>query len=126
MSFGYVVESSAQGSGPNGWNYKWAEPTSVTLRREIQDGLRRLGRYSGPVDGVWGPETIKGIQRTIQAQNLYSGPVDGAVGKNTVIGVINYAYHWRRLKTIEAYEPWPALFISNGDTWGEFRARLVN
>ncbi|MFD2674896.1 peptidoglycan-binding domain-containing protein [Gulosibacter bifidus] len=62
------------------------EPTSATLRRQIQDGLRRLSHYRGPVDGAWAPETIKGIQRFTQAQNLYNGPADGAVGKNTVIG----------------------------------------
>nr|WP_225752077.1 peptidoglycan-binding protein [Pseudoclavibacter sp. Marseille-Q3772] len=125
MSFAYVVEPSAQGSGQYGWNYKWAEPPQ-NIRFAIQAALKALGRYSGPVDGAWGPETIKGIQRTIQARAGYTGPIDGAVGKNTVIGVITYAYNWRYTASIHAYEPWSSLFTNTNVTWNDFRGRLVS
>src|SRR3954467_7288101 len=31
--------------------------------RDVQSRLRTLGAYSGPVDGLWGPETQAGVER---------------------------------------------------------------
>lgn len=132
MTYAYIVEPSAQGSGTNGWNYKWAEP-GVTLRRQIQQALQDLGRYSGPVDGAWGPNTIKGIQSSIARAGVYSGPIDGAVGANTVVGAIRYAYEFASSKNGDpsvakqisnASAPtWSALFTVQA-TWQYFRNRL--
>jgi hypothetical protein len=83
MAFAYTVEAS-------GKPY-WGEPSTSAVRLSIQSQLKRIGRYTGPADGAWGPNTVKGIQRSISAGNYYHGPIDGAVGKNTCIGVCQYA-----------------------------------
>lgn len=59
--------------------------------RTIQDWLKRLGRYSGPVDGVPGKNTWKGIQTTVRKYGYYHGPVDGVPGVNTYKGMQMYA-----------------------------------
>lgn len=56
----------------------------------IQQALKNRGRYDGPVDGEWGPNTIKGIQTTIQNVG-YTGPIDGIPGPNTCYFVQVYA-----------------------------------
>ena len=56
---GYTIESSAYFNSQYGRFCHWEEPQSKgypnpTLRHAIQDILKKLKRYSGPVDGVWG------------------------------------------------------------------------
>ncbi|PPF72606.1 peptidoglycan-binding protein [Pseudoclavibacter sp. Z016] len=41
------------------------------------------GLYSGPSDGVWGPNSRKAVQQDLKNRRLYSGPVDGDWGSNT-------------------------------------------
>lgn len=59
--------------------------------RTIQDWLKRLGRYSGPVDGVPGRNTWKGIQITVRDRAGYTGPIDGVPGANTYKAMQRYA-----------------------------------
>lgn len=59
--------------------------------RTIQAWLRRLGRYTGPVDGVPGPNTWKGVQKTVAKYGYYHGPIDGVPGINTYKGMQSYA-----------------------------------
>ncbi|WP_024755951.1 GH25 family lysozyme [Streptomyces exfoliatus] len=54
----------------------------VTLQR-----IAQLGGYTGPLDGVLGPNTWKGVQTLLTQLGLYSGPVDGAPGTNTYKGL---------------------------------------
>ncbi|MBV1851319.1 GH25 family lysozyme [Catellatospora tritici] len=54
----------------------------VTLQRVAQ-----LGGYTGPVDGVLGPNSWKGVQTLLKQLGLYSGPVDGVPGTNTYKGL---------------------------------------
>ncbi|MFC4131726.1 peptidoglycan-binding protein [Hamadaea flava] len=54
----------------------------VTLQRVAQ-----LGGYTGPLDGVLGPNSWKGIQTLLTQLGLYSGPVDGVPGTNTYKGL---------------------------------------
>jgi GH25 family lysozyme M1 (1,4-beta-N-acetylmuramidase) len=56
----------------------------------IQRALKARGRYAGPIDGVWGPNTIKGIQTTIKNVG-YTGSVDGIPGPLTCYYVQVYA-----------------------------------
>jgi peptidoglycan hydrolase-like protein with peptidoglycan-binding domain len=42
--------------------------------------------YSGPVDGVAGPNTWKALQR-IAKRGGYAGPIDGIPGPNTSAGL---------------------------------------
>lgn len=57
----------------------------------VQDWLRRLGRYDGPVDGVPGENTWKGIQITVRDRAGYTGPVDGVPGSETAKNMQVYA-----------------------------------
>ena len=64
-------------------------PNSYTQAR-IQRALKARNRYNGPSDGVWGPQTIKGIQTT--AHNVgYNGPIDGIPGPSTCHYIQIYA-----------------------------------
>src|SRR5262249_18393218 len=53
-----------------------AEPgMSEADRRQVQDALRRLNHYSGPVDGIFGPQTraaIRSFQHKIGAETTGS------------------------------------------------------
>lgn len=64
---------------------------SAAQWRTIQDWLKRLGRYSGPVDGVPGRNTWKGIQITVRDRAGYTGPIDGVPGVNTYKAMQRYA-----------------------------------
>lgn len=67
----------------------WRIPGTHALRWMIQYHLKRTGRYSGPADGVWGPETIKGVQRTLKiAYNNIT--IDGVGGPQTASQVELY------------------------------------
>jgi hypothetical protein len=76
------------GSG-GGSSWAWNAPDSTTQKR-IQQDLANRGRYSGPIDGVWGINSIKGIQITC-ANVGYTGPIDGEPGPNTCHYVQVYA-----------------------------------
>jgi hypothetical protein len=52
---------------------------SSAVQARIQAALKARGRYTGPVDGVFGPNSIKGVQLTIRNVG-YTGPVDGVLG----------------------------------------------
>jgi peptidoglycan hydrolase-like protein with peptidoglycan-binding domain len=54
----------------------------VTLQRVAQ-----LGGYVGPIDGVLGPNSWKGIQTLLTQLGLYSGPIDGVPGPNSYQGL---------------------------------------
>lgn len=75
-------EATAFGIGTTATKGQW---------RTIQDWLKRLGRYDGPVDGVPGQNTWKGIQATVKKYGYYAGPVDGIPGRNTARGMQLYA-----------------------------------
>lgn len=69
----------------------WAfNAPSAARQADIQANLKKRGRYTGPVDGAWGSNSIKGIQQTISNVG-YDGPIDGIVGKNTCYYVQVYA-----------------------------------
>lgn len=75
-------EASAFGIGTTATKAQW---------RTIQSWLKRLGRYSGPVDGVPGQNTWKGIQITVRDRDSYTGPIDGVPGRNTARAMQRYA-----------------------------------
>ena len=57
----------------------------------LQSALKARGRYSGPDDGIGGPNTAKGIQLTAQAGGGYTGPIDGVFGPKTARAIQTYA-----------------------------------
>lgn len=72
---------------PSGsWDYN---PEAADWRR-IQAALKARGRYSGPVDGIPGVNTHKGVQLTCKNVG-YTGPIDGIPGPNTCHYVQVYA-----------------------------------
>lgn len=75
-------EANAFGIGTTATKAQW---------RTIQSWLKRLGRYSGPVDGVPGQNTWKGIQITVRDRDSYTGPIDGIPGRNTARAMQRYA-----------------------------------
>lgn len=74
--------------------WEWWVPSGAQQKR-IQRALKARRRYFGPVDGAWGRETIKGIQRTIQNVG-YPGRVDGEPGPLTCEYVQRYAQKFGR------------------------------
>jgi peptidoglycan hydrolase-like protein with peptidoglycan-binding domain len=55
-------------------------------RRQVQEALRRLGYYQGPMDGIFGPLTraaIQRFQRTVGAEP--TGSLTGAEASRLVI-----------------------------------------
>lgn len=67
------------------------EPFSTSLTQvaacRIQGGPAAVGngsiKYLGPVDGVMGTNSWKGLQAYLAARFNYTGPIDGAPGTNT-------------------------------------------
>lgn len=69
---------------------EWDFGQQYADQARIQAALAARGRYNGPIDGVWGSNTIKGIQTTC-ANVGYTGPIDGIPGPNTCHYVQVYA-----------------------------------
>lgn len=69
----------------------WAfNPPVKAVQESIQFHLKARKRYNGPVDGAWGKESIKGIQRTIENVG-YTGLIDGIPGPSTCYYIQVYA-----------------------------------
>lgn len=102
-AFGYTVEKSARGTAGGPYYDFWWWEHGLELRKRIQQTLKDDLWYTGPVDGAWGPNTIKGLQAKFAADwgiggdiQLYSGPIDGAPGRNLVAAVNTFAMEWAR------------------------------
>lgn len=52
-------------------------------RRGVQNHLTQRGYYGGLRDGIWGPLTWTAIQSWATKEGSYRGPVDGVPGPNT-------------------------------------------
>ncbi|MCY1045652.1 GH25 family lysozyme [Corallococcus sp. bb12-1] len=70
------------GSGGGSGGIQVSVEEGKTLQRVAQ-----RGGYTGPVDGVPGSLTWKGVQTVIAGKGFYSGPIDGLPGENTWKGV---------------------------------------
>lgn len=68
----------------------WVPPKD--MQQAIQQAMKNRGdgRYTGPADGVWGNESVKGLQRTA-AKVGYTGPIDGDAGASTTLHLQKYA-----------------------------------
>ncbi|PJJ55521.1 hypothetical protein [Compostimonas suwonensis] len=53
-----------------------------TLWCQFQDGPAEAHGYTGPIDGVMGVNSWKGMQTFLQSHG-YTGPIDGVPGTNT-------------------------------------------
>ena len=52
--------------------------------KDLQDALKALGYYLGPVDGIFGTDTESAVKKFQQAREI---PVDGVVGRVTWINI---------------------------------------
>lgn len=92
----YILWARDGGADPDGATpapqpgAEWDFGQQYADQARIQAALAARGRYSGPVDGVWGENSIKGIQTTC-ANVGYDGPIDGIPGPNTCHYVQIYA-----------------------------------
>ncbi|WP_282824510.1 peptidoglycan-binding domain-containing protein [Gulosibacter sediminis] len=124
---GYIIEPGATTAGKTDMGaYTWREPTTLALRKQVQQALKDVGRYSGPADGAWGPNTIKGIQKSA-AKVGYTGPIDGAVGVNTVRYSIDYAYkgsNWNSWYNTSSGRS-NRMYYYPDRVWADFRKQLV-
>ena len=95
----------------------WAfNPPSAAIQKRIQVAMAKRGRYTGKLNGIWGPLSIKGIQLT--ARNVgYTGPINGVPGFNTCHFIQVYA------KTFGKYTG-PVNSILGPNTWLGFARGL--
>lgn len=67
-----------------------ATPAASDAQAQIQEMLKAQGLYDGPVDGVFGPKSWRGVQTWLARYSLYGGAIDGIPGPNTYRGMQNY------------------------------------
>lgn len=84
-----VAPGASAGTSTGGKDWSYWEPTGELAKR-VQRALAARGRYSGPIDGVFGVNTRKGVQITI-AKNGYSGPIDGIIEREGCYYIQTYA-----------------------------------
>lgn len=110
----YVYGGGRPGGGGGA---SWAfNPPSAAEQKRIQQALKNRKRYSGPADGVWGVNSIKGIQTTIKNVG-YKGAVDGIPGPNTCYYVQVYAQRFGDYKG-------PIDKVCGPNTWAGFALGL--
>lgn len=73
-----------------GADWSWWEP-SGELAKRVQRALKARGRYDGPVDGVFGPNTRKGVQISLAQSGLHAGDRDGTMERDEAYGLQEYA-----------------------------------
>lgn len=56
---------------------------SADTQAKLQQYVKNIGLYSGPVDGALGTNSWIAIQQWLGKVGLYGGPADGAPGENT-------------------------------------------
>lgn len=60
------------------------------LIKAIQTLLKKLGYYTGKIDGLCGRQTVIAIQKFLKAKGFYTGKIDGQMGPATVRGWQQY------------------------------------
>ncbi|WP_184845186.1 GH25 family lysozyme [Allocatelliglobosispora scoriae] len=61
----------------------------VNSWKGVQTLLKQLGLYTGVIDGIPGANTYRGLQQLAQ-RGGYTGPIDGVPGPNTYAGLRGY------------------------------------
>jgi hypothetical protein len=59
--------------------------------KSVQQSLQKLGLYSGPIDGVFGPNSWKGVQTFLTNQKFKIDHIDGVPDAETNRGLQTYA-----------------------------------
>lgn len=68
--------------------------TGSVFNKRLQLWARIYGGYTGPLDGVMGVESWRGVQRNLARESGYTGPIDGVPGGNTWKAVQRWATHY--------------------------------
>lgn len=94
------VTDSHTATSHNAWVYLMrygANRKDKSLTVNIQRWLRDLGYYPAKwVDGVFGPDTIRALQRFLRDRGFYTGVIDGIRGPMTIHGEIDYLNSQRK------------------------------
>lgn len=77
-------------SNPNYSNNRRVADYVVTVAH-WQAMINCAGHYTGPADGIWGPNSRLGVQKHLAAKNLYGGLQDGVWGSLTWTAIQNWA-----------------------------------
>lgn len=87
---------SAWTPGGGGTPVSAAYGLTTATQRDLQRALTKLGLYSGPVDGVFGENSVKGMQRLLISQGLLATyyTVDGVPGPNYGLALQELAYQY--------------------------------
>lgn len=96
-------------------SWQFTHPDRKTALR-IQRALKWRGRYTGSVDGVFGPLTIRGIQRSIFNVG-YRGLIDGIPGPATCFFIQKYAQQFGEYRG-------PLDKVLGPNTWANFALGL--
>ncbi|MGA4506823.1 peptidoglycan DD-metalloendopeptidase family protein [Propionibacteriaceae bacterium G1746] len=67
-----------------------------SLSVNLQNWLKAKGYYTGAVDGVFGPVSVKALQRLLRDRGFYGGVIDGDRGPLTVRAEINFLNDQRK------------------------------
>lgn len=81
--------SNVRAANPNYSNFRQVADYVVTVA-SWQNNLVCAGHYNGPADGIWGPNSRKGVQLQMRAYE-YGGPIDGDWGTNTWKAIQRFA-----------------------------------
>lgn len=73
-----------------GGDWSWWEPRGALAKR-VQRALRNRGRYSGRIDGEFGPMTRRGVQISLAQSSIHAGDIDGTIERDEAFGVQEYA-----------------------------------
>lgn len=92
------TQSTAITCDPNGWTGDTAVTgvPNCNFWRVVQNSMARLGGYTGPLDGLMGTGSWKGVQTYLNASYPPASlVVDGVPGTNTIKAVqrwLNFGY----------------------------------
>jgi murein L,D-transpeptidase YcbB/YkuD len=93
------AEHSASYADQQAWLREYLVPQiqeDLTHNRELQELLRRKKCYQGPVDGVFGKDSVKAVEKFQEQERL---KVDGLVGLKTMIKLADTVEEAKKLFT---------------------------
>ena len=79
-----IVQAAGYGGGGGGGDVNYAWGLTTAAQRAAQRALTKLGLYGGPIDGIFGQQSVKGMQQYLKNVGLLSASydVDGIPGIN--------------------------------------------
>lgn len=100
------VESSPTGASSSGIPKTDTESDGITgsiFNKRLQLWAKLYGGYTGPIDGVMGVNSFKGVQTNLAREYGYGGSIDGVPGINTWKAVQRWAARYGYSGPIDGY-----------------------